>query len=226
MKDDKVYIILDESGEFTKKHEQYFVIGGYVTNKIYQVRSTHRNIEKEIKISKKIPLKNRHELKASNLNFKQQARFINALLDIPDVFPVAIVINKKQLLKMNKQKYKNSVSFNYLVGQLLKYLFNCKIPILDNTKEIHFRIDNRNIATELKYELTAYLRNNEELKPYNKKFTVKYLDSLRFNEVQMADMVANMYYKKYNKPNERVTENVIRKHGFYESKFPFKNFDN
>lgn len=226
MKDDNVYIILDESGEFTKATEKYFIIGGYITNKIFQIRSVHRRIEKEVKLAKKIPLKEKHELKSSNLNYKQQAKFINALLDIPDVYPVAIIVNKETLSKIDEQNYKSSVSFNYFTSQLLKYLLKCEIAILNSTQNIHLRIDNRNVSTKLKHQLATYLRNHSELKPYNKKFIVKYFDSSKFNEIQMADIIANKFYKEYNKPKEKVTENIKRKYMFYVSKFPFKNFDN
>ena len=43
------YIVIDESGATHQKENDYFVIGGYITQQIYSVKSTHKKIEKEIK---------------------------------------------------------------------------------------------------------------------------------------------------------------------------------
>ena len=72
------YIVIDESGATHQKQNDYFVIAGYITKQIYSVKSTHKKIERELKI--KYPYLNKYkELKGCYLNSKQKAEFLNEL---------------------------------------------------------------------------------------------------------------------------------------------------
>ena len=53
---------------------------------------------------------------------------------------------------------------------------------------------------------------------------VKYLDSKDNRDIQMADYVANLVWKKYNCPNENLSRRVSQYYRTYISKFPFKLF--
>ena len=56
--------------------------------------------------------------------------------------------------------------------------------------------------------------------------TVKYLDSKDNRDVQMADYVANLVWKNYNRENEDLSRRVSRYYRTYISKFPYKLFSN
>lgn len=53
---------------------------------------------------------------------------------------------------------------------------------------------------------------------------VKYLDSKDNRDVQMADYIANLVWKKYNRLNEDLSRRVPQYYRTYISKFPFKLF--
>lgn len=53
---------------------------------------------------------------------------------------------------------------------------------------------------------------------------VKYLDSKDNRDIQMADYVSNMIWKKYNCSKENLTRRVPQYYITYISKFPFKLF--
>lgn len=53
---------------------------------------------------------------------------------------------------------------------------------------------------------------------------VKYLDSKDNRDIQMADYVANLIWKKFNRQNEDLSRRVPQHYRTYISKFPFKLF--
>ena len=53
---------------------------------------------------------------------------------------------------------------------------------------------------------------------------VKYLDSKDNRDVQMADYVANLVWKKYSRSNEDLSRRVSKYYKTYISKFPIKLF--
>ena len=167
----KTYIILDESGAMHLKNERYFVIAGFMTRELHKVTSSHKKIEEQVKIRKNIPVKQKLELKSSKINSSQQALFLNELYSLLDVVPIAIIIDKDNL---NKFGASENVAYNFFVKTLLKYLFKCKIPILQ-TNEIELRVDNRNTSIKSLKELETFLQWEFEL--MDLEFKVKYLDS-------------------------------------------------
>ena len=53
---------------------------------------------------------------------------------------------------------------------------------------------------------------------------VKYLDSKDNRDIQMADYVANLVWKKYNQEKENLSRRVSQYYRTYISKFPFRLF--
>lgn len=53
---------------------------------------------------------------------------------------------------------------------------------------------------------------------------VKYLDSKDNRDVQMADYIANLVWKKHNRPNENLSRRISQYYRTYISKFPLKLF--
>lgn len=216
----KTYIVLDESGAMHLKNEKYFVIAGFMTREFHKVTSAHKRIEKNVKMRKNIPLDKKIELKSSKINDSQQALFLNELYGLSGVVPIAIVIDKDNLSKFGASE---NLAYNFFVKNLLKYLFKCNISILQ-TNEIELRVDNRNISVKTLKDLETFLQWEFEFLDLD--INVKYLNSKDNRDVQMADYVANLVWKKYNCINENLSRRVLKYHKTYISKFPFKLFGN
>lgn len=214
----KTYIVLDESGAMHLKNERYFVIAGFMTKELHKVTSLHKRIEEVVKKRKNIPITKKIELKSSKINDSQQALFLNGLYELSDIILIAIVIDKDNLSKFGASE---NVAYNFFVKNLLKYLFKCNIPILQ-TNEIELRVDNRNTSVKTLKDLETFLQWEFELMDLEVK--VKYLDSKDNRDVQMADYVANLIWKKYNCSNENLSRRISKYYKTYISKFPYKLF--
>ena len=214
----KTYIVLDESGAMHLKNERYFVIAGFITKELHKVTSSHKRIEEIVKKRKNIPINKKIELKSFHINASQQALFINELYSLSEVIPIAIVIDKENLKKFGASE---NVAYNFFVKTLLKYLFKCNIPIL-KTKKIELRLDNRNTSVKSLKDLETFLQ--WEFEAMDLEVEVKYLDSKDNRDIQMADYIANLVWKKYNKKNEDLSRRISEYHKTYISKFPFKTF--
>lgn len=216
----RTYIVLDESGAMHLKNERYFVIAGFMTRELHKVTSAHKRIEEIVKQRKNIPITQKIELKSSKINDSQQSFFLNELYELSGVVPIAIIIDKDNLAKFGASE---NVAYNFFVKNLLKYLFKCNIPLLQ-TNEIELRVDNRNTSVKSLKDLETFLQWEFEL--MDLEFKVKYLDSKDNRDVQMADYVANLIWKKYNCVNEDLSRRVPQFYRTYISKFPFKLFGN
>ncbi len=214
----KTYIVLDESGAMHLKDERYFVIAGFVTKELHKVVSAHKRIEGIVKKIKNIPLNKKVELKSSKINARQQALFLNELYSLSGVIPIAIVIDKDNLSKFGASE---NVAYNFFVKNLLKYLFKCDIPLL-KTNNIELRLDNRNTSVKTLKDLETFLQWEFEFIDLDVK--VKYLDSKDNRDVQMADYIANLIWKKYNRKNETLSKRISQFCHTYISKFPLKLF--
>ena len=214
----KTYIVLDESGAMHLKNERYFVIAGFITRELHKVTSSHKRIEEVVKQRKKIPVNKKIELKSSHINSSQQALFLNELYSLSGVVPIAIVVDKENLKSFDASE---NVAYNFFVKTLLKYLFKCNLLIL-KTNQIELRVDNRNTSVKTLKDLETILQWEFELIDLEVK--VKYLDSKDNRDVQMADYVANLVWKKYNILNEDLSRRVPQYYRTYISKFPLKLF--
>ena len=189
-----------------------------MTRELHKVTSTHKRIEEIVKERKNIPLEKKVELKSSKINDSQQALFLNGLYELSGVVPIAIVVDKDNLSKFGASE---NVAYNFFVKNLLKYLFKCHIPILQ-TNEIELRVDNRNTSVKNLKDLETFLQWEFELMDLEVK--VKYLDSKDNRDIQMADYVANLVWKKYNQEKENLSRRVSQYYRTYISKFPFRLF--
>lgn len=216
----KTYIVLDESGAMHLKNERYFVIAGFMTRELHKVTSAHKRVEEIVKERKNIPINKKIELKSSKINSSQQALFLNELYNLSSIIPIAIIVDKDNLSKFGASE---NVAYNFFVKNLLKYLFKCNIPMLQ-TNEIELRVDNRNTSVKTLKDLETFLQWEFELMDLDVK--VKYLDSKDNSDVQMADYVANLVWRKYNCEKEDLSRRVPQFYRTYISKFPFKLFGN
>ena len=142
------------------------------------------------------------------------------MYELSNVVPIAIVVDKENLSKFGASE---NLAYNFFVKNLLKYLFKCNIPLLQ-TDEIELRVDNRNTSVKSLKDLETFLQWEFEI--MDLEFNVKYLDSKDNRDVQMADYVANLVWKKYNCLNEKLSRRVPQFYRTYISKFPLKLFGN
>lgn len=215
----KTYIVLDESGAMHLKNERFFVIAGFLTKELHRVTSLHKRVEKVVKIRKHIPLNQKIELKSSRININQQALFINELYNLDNVIPIAIIVDKDNLTSFGASE---NVAYNFFVKNLIKYLFKCNIKELD-TLDIELRVDNRNTSVKTLKDLETFLAWEFEL--MNLTVKVKYLDSKDNRDVQMADYIANMFWKKYNSKVDKISIIINNQNKTYISKFPLQHFN-
>ena len=144
----------------------------------------------------------------------------NYVQEVVDFFKsFKIFTHDSSILYLFDDKFQNYVILRDWI--LLKYLFECHIPLLQ-THEIELRVDNRSISVKALKDLETFLQWEFEDRDFN--VTVHYLDSKDNRDIQMADYVANLVWKKYNCPKESLSEKIPRYDQIYLSKFPLQNF--
>lgn len=215
------YIVIDESGALHQQENDYFVIAGYITKQIYSIKSSHKKAEKELR--KEYPiLKKYTELKGSYLRGYQKAELLNKILIVPTTIPIAIIIDKKHILK--RENHDENIKYNYFLQVLLSYLLHNFQELL-NTDEVQLILDNRNVSIGSLNSLQDYLNSALEL-IYNKKFKVVYRNSNEHREVQVADLISNVLFSYYNYRSDNSTYySIPNLKNTIISKFPYKKFE-
>ena len=100
-------------------------------------------------------------------------------------------------------------SFNYMIQTYLDSCFRNHSIFMSGTGKIEFVIDEQNIATGAKYELEGYLNQQLTLKkPLCDCFNVSYTDSKNEKLVQLADYLANTFYRNIEKKNKESRNTV------------------
>lgn len=218
---DITYIVIDESGAIHQKDNRYFIIGGYITKQIYSIKSLHKKIEKDLK--EQYPkLSKLKELKGCYLTSNQKAIFLNQLFDIPSTNGIAIIVDKKYVIK--RTRLNENIKYNYFLQVLINYLF-VNYPHMMKSKKFQLLIDNRNIKIGSLNSLEDYLNTSLGLL-YNKEFTVKYRNSAEHREIQVADLISNVLFGYYNYDNNNSAYYKIPKmENLIISKFPYKHFE-
>lgn len=211
-----LYIVLDESGAMHLKNERYFIIGGFYTSELHDITSFHKNIEKNLKLMKNIPLKSKVELKSSKLNKNQYNYVINSLINKTTLNPISIVIDKYNLYRFQASE---NTAYNLFVKFLLKYLFTYTLNI-NEYNYIYLRLDNRSVRIKELLDLETYLRFDllHELN-FIGEFKVEFLNSSENRDVQVADFISNYIWKYYNKNSLELKFKKL-----VCSKFPYKYF--
>ncbi|WP_342274498.1 DUF3800 domain-containing protein [Spiroplasma endosymbiont of Phycita roborella] len=202
-----VFIILDESGTLSiNNRHKYFVIAGYICKDIRKVKFIYNKVKNNLKES----LKNKIEIKATDLNVTEKAIFINQLLTLNDVKLIGIYINAKnpKLLKNIKHI---ADKYNFLTKVMLNKIFENIKEYFEDESEINFRIDERQDKGLFPNGLEQYLKQNWKLCNVNEniKLNVKYLDSKTNLDIQMADYIANIIFVKKNYPEHSQPINFI-----------------
>ena len=114
--------------------------------------------------------------------------------------------NKKATVKFRSN---SSRVFNYLIKTFLEKHFKKRSKYKD-LNQIHFVIDERNVATESKFTLQEYLNTELNLMDAfsEKDIVVQYYDSKNYLLLQLADFISNTFYRYRQKHQREAKENV------------------
>lgn len=216
----KIYVYVDESGSITKtniSNNRYFVIAMLFTDnplairrlfkkKISQLMKKNQKYEHEIKLNK--------EIKGSDISESVKMPVYQHVLEhAGDKMELGLIVLDNHYTS-DKFIENHARTINYMIQVYLDSCFRIHSKFMTGEGNIEFVIDEQNIATGAKYELEGYL--NQQLtvcKPICNQFKVNYTDSKNEKLVQLADFVANTFYRNIEKKNQESMETVrIWKH--------------
>ena len=220
-----IFVYSDESGVFDCYHSQYFVFGGVAfLDRETMESAARRYLTVEREIRKENLISSEDELKASNLERKNQRRLFRTT-NREFRFGVVVEIPKLKIRwqiaddKKSRQRY---MDFAYKIA--IKRFFASLIqdgainPAEVNT--IHFFTDQHTTATNGRYELNESLEQelirgsfnfekqifHPPLFPTAKSTTLKYCDSKKVVLIRAADIIANRIYHLAHTGNLRYEE--------------------
>lgn len=175
-------LFIDESGSWGKQ-DRYFVIAMFIPLKPKRIKNLVKNFCASYNIN---------EVKASRLEFPEKTILINKLNKNKDYSISYIVLDKLQVTSKRLLEDGN-LCFNFLLSFLLKK------TIKEASQDIEIFIDNRNTKVSSSNSLEDYIK----IKAYFQwkfSYTIKihYRDSRKVKLIQMADLIANAIYAKYN----------------------------
>lgn len=206
-----LYIYIDESGTIPKpsvsvKDTDCFVLSLIITSKpsilsrkfrkgIVELCSRYPDYKTELNEHK--------EIKGSHIEEQNKSVIFNYFYDkCFDIAEIGIVQLHNSKAEDKFRQYPTR-SFNFLVWKFLKYYFKCQKICREKIETVHLIIDERNVATQARHDLAGYIEmeNFKEDVPFFDSVVVNYVDSKNESLVQLADMVANSYWRwlRFNK---------------------------
>lgn len=226
-------LFIDESGSLSlNNNEKYFAIGGYlIINKNLSHRYAMKNLYKKINADREKYFnyfalkKGETEVKYSNLNLEGKQYALEKLSKLDGVF-VAIVVDKENCHRLTNND--TNENYNYLVGELIKYIFeHCNHHGSIDFEELKIIYDDRSMKVKARNGLQAYLLEKLKIKrPIQKQFScnfnVKAADSKVNHGVMVADFVAGVCKDDFSREKNDVGGILKIK---YLSKFPFREFN-
>lgn len=199
-----LHLVLDETSAMHLKHEQYFIIGGYLIDNINYIKSKCKKIETHLKINNQY-INNLIEIKGTKLKSNHLIEYISFISKNSKSFiPVSILIDKD---KLSKKNWNENETFNFFVKWLVNYLIKYKIINCEQYKEVIIHMDNRNISTNFNDALATHL--NLYFFNYKIKFSVMSKYSKKYYEIRGADIICYALYRIFNKPNTNKTKQIL-----------------
>jgi len=146
------------------------------------------------------------ELKSTSLSAKERQQFVEAVVRLiknhPDIKVLVITVNKQNVI----QALRNDVNgfYNYITKLLL-------LDELKSYQEISLMPDSRSIKTAFQNSLHVYLHQmliekSAEDNSYLPKLSTTLCESQHCLEIQFADIVASLYWSKYEFGDQTVKE--------------------
>ncbi len=178
-------IYLDESGDlgfsFEKNSSKYFVIA------LFETSLTEKELKKIIKIAKERTIKNKkamsNEIKGSDSKFETKEFLLKKLLLAEPNFKISsIIVNKEKI--NDDLRDKKRIFYNYICKEILKE---------NNYTKINLIFDKKDRKNKFTSELNKYLEENFA----NKNLDLKHEYSHNYYGLQIADIMANSIFKKF-----------------------------
>ncbi|MBR1701200.1 MAG: DUF3800 domain-containing protein [Lachnospiraceae bacterium] len=205
-KGNNIYIYVDESGSITKtniSNNRYFVIAMLFTDDPEAVRRLYKKkisqlMRKNDKY-KDLILKN-HEIKGSDVSESTKMPIYEHIIKHAfDKIELGIIVLDNQYTT-DKFIENHARSFNYMIQTYLDSCFRKHSRFMHGSGKMEFIIDEQNVATGAKYDLSGYLNQQLTFKnPICDRFEVAYTDSKNEKLVQLADYIANTFYRNIEK---------------------------
>lgn len=201
-----VTVFVDESGNIAKNREEksdYFVIALlFVRDEdlefVHKLFKKYRLQAVKRKSWLLEELRRNGEIKGASLTEAEKRHIYRKLFGkCRDKCELGIIVldNKKATEKFRAN---TSRAFNYLMKLYLQEAFP-KSSLAENLNNLKFVVDERNVAKASRVTLQEYLNTELNLTAdfCSGDIVVHYYDSRRYLFVQMADLIANTFYRKY-----------------------------
>lgn len=210
-----VNVYVDESGSITKtnvSNNRYFVIAMLFTENPEKIRKLFKKkISQLMKHDKKyettIMLKK--EIKGSDISeTTKRTVYEHILRNAAEELELGIIVLDNYYID-DRFINNHAKTINYMIQVYLNDYFRKYSKFMSGKGRIEFIIDEQNIATGEKYGLKEYL--NQQLTLDNAicdMFNVKYTDSKNEKLVQLADFIANTFYRNIEKKNKESIDTV------------------
>lgn len=217
MDKENIYLVIDESGNLHKNSKnRYFVIGGYLTNDSIKGRSLFKKQMKEYKKTRGLNLS--EEVKGSSMSYADKVNFLEPIAEKyrrSHIFePSLILVDKNQL---DKPVEKVNILYNYFIKLLIMRLAQ-KGKLKD--KNLIIKADARSIKVESLNSLEEYLQSEFYFSNTNVS-KVMYLESHKREEIQLADLICNHWWRKFEKHGHSKKKDKSNIHVRY---FPWEKF--
>lgn len=210
---DSLTAFVDESGSIKKgalKRKDFFVIAMIFTdnerflNKVFKKKRFQILNEEERKI-----LSETKEIKGSDISESRKKEIYSALVEkCGENLEVGVIVPDLKRAD-DRLKQNSSRAFNFLIARYLSKSYRAHSKY-NTAHDISFFVDERNVATGAKFTLEEYLNTEYNIEDpiCEGNISVHYLDSKNRYLIQLADFVANTFYRAYKKNNPDAKANV------------------
>ena len=210
-----LYVYVDESGSITKtniSNNKYFVIAMVFTDDPVKIRRLFKKkISQMMKKNEKYKdmIYSKKEIKGSDISETTKRNVYKHILENgSEKLELGLIVLDNEYTT-DRFIENHARTFNYLIQTYLDSCFRNHSKFMKGHGKIQLIIDEQNIATGADYELCGYLNQQLTLKnPICDLFDVAYMDSKNEKLVQLADFVANTFYRNIEKNNQESKETV------------------
>ena len=210
-----LYVYVDESGSITKtniSNNRYFVIAMVFTDDPVKIRRLFKKkISQMMKKNEKYKdmIYSKKEIKGSDISETTKRNVYKHILENgSEKLELGLIVLDNEYTT-DRFIENHARTFNYLIQTYLDSCFRNHSKFMKGHGKIQLIIDEQNIATGADYELCGYLNQQLTLKnPICDLFDVLYMDSKNEKLVQLADFVANTFYRNIEKKNQESKETV------------------
>ena len=209
-KNSTIYVYVDESGSITKtnvSNNRYFVIAMVFTDNPIAIRRLFKKkisqmIKKNSKRRDEIILNK--EIKGSDLSEAEKIKIYHHIMSHgSDNIELGLIVLDN---KYTNDKFieNHARTFNYMVQVFFDSCYRNHSRFMTGKGNIEILLDEQNVATGAKYDLEEYLNQQLTIKnPICDSFSAGY-EKL----VQLADFVANSFYRNIEKNDRDSAESV------------------